>query len=88
MSPRPKKLWQHVFPIVAPAPAKDRTKGLAARTETDERGAYLSPAASRVHNREQKLTGKEEEGDRSTQQNSVSDFCIVALYFILLDFFV
>ena len=71
------------LPDCRPSPGQRQNKrsgGTDRPADADERGAYLSPAASRVHNREQKLTNKEEEkeGDRSTQQNSFSDFCIVA----------
>ena len=59
--------------LVAPAPTKDTTKGLAARWSTplddDERVTHPPPAPSFRGNREQKVTNKEEEeGDRSTQQ--------------------
>ena len=72
------------LPDCRPSPGPG-TKGLAAHSTPRmlTRGEPTSlppPPASFRGNREQKLTNKEEEeeGDRSTQQNSFSDFCIVA----------
>ena len=82
--------------LVAPAPTKDTTKGLAARWSTplddDERVTHPPPAASFRGNRQRKSTNKDEEedeeGDRSTQQKFFIDFCIVDLLLYTLRFFV
>ena len=70
------------LPDCRPSPGPG-TKGLAAHSTPRmlTRGEPTSlPPPPASTNREQKLTNKEEEeeGDRSTQQNSFSDFCIVA----------